>query len=72
MKKRFYVIDSQENTTSWNAKTEKGEDFGDRTAALRAAKKLAQSEPHKAFYVCETIDILVVETTPVKRIILDR
>lgn len=70
MKKRWYVIDSQENLTSYSLKTEKQEEFDNRTAALKRASQLAKDEPHKAFYVCQTTDILVVETKPVERIVL--
>lgn len=70
MKIRWFVIDGAENLTSWSAKTDKAEDFGNRTAALKRAAHLAKSEPHKAFYVCQTTDLVVVETKPVNRTIL--
>ncbi len=70
MKIRWFVIDGVENMTSWSTKADKAEDFPDRTAALKRATQLAKDEPHKAFYVCQTTDLLVVETKPVDRTIL--
>ena len=70
MKIRWFVIDGTENLTSWSSKTDKAEDFANRTAALKRAARMAKEEPHKAFYVCQTTDLLVVETKPVNRTIL--
>ena len=66
MKKRWYVVDSQEGLTSYSDKTQRGEDFSTRAAALKRARELANEEPHKAFLICETTDVVVVETKPVK------
>ena len=68
MKKRWYVIDAQENTTTWNSEKERADFFNSRAAAVKRAISMADDEPHKAFFVCETVDCLVVETKPVKRI----
>ena len=70
MKKRWYVIDSQENTVTWSVKHERGEEFASKRAASKRAAEMAEDEPHKAFFVCETIDAIVVETKPVKYITL--
>ncbi len=70
MKIRWFVIDGAENLTSWSDKTDKAEDFTDRTMALKRAAQLAKSNPHTAFYVCQTTDLIVVETKPVNRTIL--
>jgi hypothetical protein len=70
LKQHWYVIDSQENAVSWNTKTDKGEEFSNRTAALKKAASLAKNEPHCAFFVVQATDLMVVETKPVQRTIL--
>jgi hypothetical protein len=61
MKKRYYVIDAQENMPSWGAKTEKAEDFPTKLKAMKRAFELAQDMPHCAFFICETTDYVVAE-----------
>ena len=65
MKQRWYVIDSQEHSVTWNEKTERGHAFNTKAAAMKHAAEHAEDEPHKAFLVCPSIDYVVVETRPV-------
>ncbi len=54
MKKRFYVID-EDDQISYSAKKEAPEHFDTEAAARRRAVALANTEPGKAFYICESI-----------------
>lgn len=63
MKKRFYVID-EDNQTSFSAKTDSAEHFTTKAAAQRRAVALANSDPGKVFYICESIRFADAEVTP--------
>ena len=61
--KRFYVID-EDNQTSFNAKKDAPEHFTKRRAAQKRAVELANSEPGKMFFICETIQFADAEVEP--------
>lgn len=54
MKKRFYVIDAEENVTSYSPSKDKSEFFTTEAAAMKKATDLADSEPGKTFFICAT------------------
>jgi hypothetical protein len=62
MKKRWYCIGADDDMTSWNDRAEKAEHFATRAAALARATVLAKDIPHIAYFICEAIEFVVVET----------
>lgn len=58
MAKDFVVV-GEDNLTSWNAKTEKGERFSTLRAATMRAADLAKSEPGQKFTIFEAIRVVV-------------
>jgi len=65
MKKRWYVINSQDNTPAMDEEAERWIYFPTKAKAMKMAASMAEDEPHCAFLVCEAADFVVVETKPV-------
>lgn len=55
MKTRYYVIDGEENVTSYSPKADKSEFFTTEAAAANRANLLAESEPGKVFFICKAL-----------------
>jgi len=51
----YYVIDSDENLTSYSADAEAAESFTSARSARKRAKELAQNEPGKRFYIAHVV-----------------
>lgn len=58
--KRFYVID-EDCQTSYSAKKDEAEYFSTLKAARSRALHLANTEPGKNFYICQTISVAVAD-----------
>lgn len=63
MKKRYYVI-NEENQTSYSAKKEAPEHFITEAASRRRAVELANTDPGKVFYICESVKFADAEVEP--------
>lgn len=51
----YYVVDTYDVALSWDMKKERGQVFGSRSAAEKAAKQLAELEPGKLFEVVQSV-----------------
>lgn len=63
---KWYVIDSENNFTSYDEKKDAQESFTSLASAEKRAKSLADSKPGKTFLVCETVLYARAEVTPAK------
>ena len=51
----YYVIDSDENLTSYDGDADPAESFSSARSARKRAKELAQNEPGKRFYIARVV-----------------
>lgn len=61
IRRKYFVIDGQENLTSWCDDAEKAQCFTSEDAALARAATLAEKNPHCPYYVCSAIKLVVAE-----------
>lgn len=62
----YYVIDGDDNITSYSEKLDEYERFKTESAASARALQLATTEPSKVFYICKAIKAVTCPVGPVK------